>query len=236
MLSIHRIFVTGVECDSITGSTTYGRVQSMYLSSSSLTGTLPSSIGNFGSLTIMIIVDTRISGTIPSTISGLRSVQGLSLYSNSLVGTIPSTISALISVQYLYLDRNLLSGTIPSTMSALTSLKSLSLSNNYLTMGTATSVPISTFSSTTLSGSIGLAENCLVFYTIPPYPYIHVTATHCRSTGKYEVCCPNILYFDVIVYYILFMLLSITVITLHCLPYCLSNNFLLSCWWFLTCR
>ena len=48
MLSIHRIFVTGVECDSFTGSATYGRVTSMYLSFSSLTGTLPSSIGNFG--------------------------------------------------------------------------------------------------------------------------------------------------------------------------------------------
>ena len=205
MLSIHRIFVTGVGCDSLTGSATYGRVKSIYLSSSSLSGTLPSSIGNFGSITIMLIVDTRIGGTIPSTISGL------------------------MSLQKLWLDRNLLSGTIPSTMSALTSLGSLALSNNYLTMGGASSVPISTFSSFTLSGTIGLAENCLVFYTIPPYPYIHVTATHCRSTGKYEVCCPNILYFDVIVYYILFMLLSLTVIILHSLPYCLPDIFLLSC-------
>ena len=229
MLSIHRIFVTGVGCDSLTGSATFGRVKSIYLSSSSLSGTLPSSIGNFGSITIMLIVDTRIGGTIPSTISGLTSVQQLSLYSNSLVGTIPSTISGLMSVQKLWLDRNLLSGTIPSTMSALTSLGSLALSNNYLTMGGASSVPISTFSSFTLSGTIGLAENCLVFYTIPPYPYIHVTATHCRSTGKYEVCCPNILYFDVIVYYILFMLLSLTVIILHSLPYCLPDIFLLSC-------
>ena len=74
--------------------------------------------------------------------------------------------------------------TCPTTMSALTSLGNLNLDNNYLTMGNATSVPISTFSSTTLSGTINLADNCLVFDTRSPYPYRHVTATHCRSTGK----------------------------------------------------
>ena len=218
MLSIHRIFVTGVECDSITGSTTYGRVQSMYLSSSSLTGTLPSSIGNFGSITRMSIEYNEIGGTIPSSISGLTSLELLYFYGNSFVGTIPSTISALISVRHLYLFDNLLSGTIPSTISALTSLPELSLHsnllsgtipstmsamtslwflllfNNYLTMGTATSVPISTFSSTTLSGAIYLYDNCLVFDTTSPYPSRHVTATHCRSTGKHEVYCHNLEY------------------------------------------
>ena len=211
--SIHHIFVTGIECDSITGSATYGRVHSIEVRNMSLTGTLPSSIGNFGSITWMSIEYNDISGTIPSTISGLTSLQYLYFHSNSFVGTIPSTISGLISLQRLYLNinsligtipsaisatslqelklfSNSLSGTIPSTMSALTSLGLLSLFNNYLTMGTATSVPISTFSSTTLSGSIDLAENCLVFDTTSPYPSRHVTATHCRSTGKYEVYCP----------------------------------------------
>ena len=129
----------------------------------------------------------KIGGTIPSTISGLKSLQTLDLTSNSLVGTIPSTISGLTSLQTLDLDTNSLVGTIPSTMSALTSLYSLDLNSNYLTMGGATSVPISTFSSTTLWGTIDLADNCLVFDTTSPYPSRHVTATNCRSTGKYEV-------------------------------------------------
>ena len=138
-------------------------------------------------------------GTIPSTIGGLTSLQNLLLYSNSLVGPIPSTISELTSLRILGFSNNFLSGTIPSTMSALTSLRYLYSSNNYLTMGGATSVPISTFSSTTLSGYIDLADNCLVFDTTSPYPYRHVTATHCRSTGKYEVLCQNLRYSIVII-------------------------------------
>ena len=184
-------------CESITGSATFGRVQSIEVRNMSLSGTLPSSIGNFGNM-------TRIS-----------------LYGNRIYGTLPSTISRLASLQYLDLHSNLLSGTIPSTISALMSLRYLDLSTNYLTMGTATSVPTSTFSPATLSGFITLAENCLVFDTTSPYPYRHVTATHCRSTGKYEVCCSNIRLFDIIlsfVSYFLFSPLHITVITLDSLP------------------
>ena len=105
---------------------------------------------------------------------------GINLSSNSLSGTIPSTITALTSLTEIAFYSNSLTGTIPSAMSALTSLKYLSLKNNYLTMGAATSVPISTFSATTLSGSLYLESNCLVFDTNKPYR--HVTATHCRST------------------------------------------------------
>ena len=151
------------------------------------------------SLQYLSLSSNSLVGTIPSTMSVLTSLQYLYLYSNSLVGTIPSTMSALTSLQYLYLSRNLLSGSIPSTMSALTSLGSLYLNNNYLTMGGATSVPISSFSSYTLSGYIDLADNCLVFDTTSPYPYRHVTATHCRSTGKYEVWCHNLRYSIVII-------------------------------------
>ena len=200
------------------------RVLSISVSSSLLSGTLPSSIGNFGSVTYMSFYYNKIGGTIPSTIGELTSLQTLDLTGNSLVGTIPSTMSVLTSLRYLWMYNNLLSGTIPSTMSVLTSLQDLwlssnslvgsipstisaltllqilNLNNNYLTMGGATSVPISTFSSTTLSGTISLADNCLVFDTTSPYPYRHVTATHCRSTGKYEVWCQNFQYSIVIIY------------------------------------
>ena len=169
---------------------------------------MPSSIGNFGSIKYMSFWNNYIGGTIPSTISGLTSLQTLDLDGNSLVGTIPSTIGRLISLQTLWFKNNLLSGTIPSTMSALTSLGYLYSSNNYLTMGGATSVPISTFSSYTLSGYIDLADNCLVFDTTSPYPYRHVTATHCRSTGKYEVWCQNFQYSIVIISLVISELIS----------------------------
>ena len=95
----------------------------------------------------------------------------------------------MTSLTQIVLNTNSLSGTIPSTMSALTSLSYLDLQSNYLTMGTATSVPTATFSSYTLSSySLNLEDNCLAFDTTSPYPYRHVTATHCRSTSKYEIC------------------------------------------------
>ena len=161
-------------------------------------GTIPSTISGLTSLRYLDLDRNSLVGTIPSTISGLRSLQALDLSSNLLSGTIPSAIGGLTSLQTLWFSNNLLSGTIPSTMSALTSLGNLYSSNNYLTMGGATSVPISTFSSYTLSGYINLADNCLVFDTRSPYPYRHVTATHCRWTGKYEVWCHNILHFDIV--------------------------------------
>ena len=163
------------------------------------------------------------SGTIPNTISALTSLQYLWFNSNSLVSTIPSTISGLTSLKLLFLNSNSLVGTIPSTISAMTSLWFLLLFNNYLTLGGATSVPISTFSSYTLSGIIDLYDNCFVFDTTSPCLYRHVTATHCHSTGKHEVCCPNIRYIDIILFYddyFLFMFLHTTVITLGSLPYC----------------
>ena len=165
----------------------------------------------------MSFSSNKIGGTIPSTISGLRSLQTLDLDTNSLVGTIPSTMSALTSLQSLYLSFNSLVGTIPSTMSVLASLQALYLNNNYLTMGGATSVPISTFSSTTLSGYIDLADNCLVFDTRSPYPCRHVTATHCRSTGKYEVWCHNLRYSIVIISLVISQLLCDVISILYCI-------------------
>ena len=160
------VFLSGVTCDSIIGSATYGRIRSIGISSRRLTGTLPSTIGNFQSLTLIDFSYNSLTGTIPSTISTLTSLTGISFYSNSLTGTIPSTISTLTSLTYL------------------------DLRYNYLTMGAATSVPISTFSATTLSGNLYLDNNCLVFYT--KNPYRTVTSRHCRDSftstpipGKY---------------------------------------------------
>ena len=77
-----------------------------------------------------------------------------------------------------------LAGTIPSTFSKLTSLSLLYLFSNYLTMGSATTVPNTTFSSTTLSGGgLSLGSNCLAFH----YGSISVSATHCAPTSGKSV-------------------------------------------------
>ena len=102
----------------------------------------------------------------------------------------------LVAIDFSY---NFFNGTIPSTMSALTSLEYVNFDNNYLTMGTASTVPISTFSSFTLSKNISLSDNCLAFDTTVPYR--HVTATHCRPTSKYQLTvasCNSISYMMII--------------------------------------
>ena len=197
-------FFEGVTCGSVSGSSTYANVISISLDSLALYGSLPSSIGNFQSLTVFDLSNNNINGSIPSTISGMTALQSLYLSYNSLTGSIPSTISGMTALQSLDLTSNSLTGSIPSTISSLTALGSLSLSrnsligsipstmrtltalqfinldNNYLTMGTATTVPPSTFSNNTLNhGEIYLDSNCLAF----SYGGYSTSATHCSPTS-----------------------------------------------------
>ena len=90
-------------------------------------------------------------------------------------------LTALMTSPCLHIS---LAGTIPSTFSKLTSLSLLYLFSNYLTMGSATTVPNTTFSSTTLSGGgLSLGSNCLAFH----YGSISVSATHCAPTSGKSV-------------------------------------------------
>ena len=156
----------GVTCGTVSGSATYESVTSIALSGLSLTGTIPSSIGSLTSLQYLKLKTNNLNGTIPSSIGSLTSLTTLDLQFNQLTGTIPSSFSNLISLSSLYLDYN------------------------YLTMGSATTVPASTFSSKTLSryqsGYFSLSNNCLAF----SYNSTSVSATHCAPTsGKSLVLC-----------------------------------------------
>ena len=107
------------------------------------------------------------------------------MFRNSLTGTIPSTIGSIESLEELDLGHNELAGTIPTTFSQLNRLSDLYLDSNHLSMGSATTVPTSTFSSYTLSafgatGTLSVSENCLEFTYID---YV-VTATHCPTESK----------------------------------------------------
>ena len=197
----------GVTCGTVSGSATYASVTSIKLASLSLTGTIPSSIGSLTSLQYFYLYTNKLSGTIPSSIGSLTSLQYLKVYKNSLSGTIPSSIGSLtllngmdlssnilsgtipgsvgllILLQYLHLESNRLAGTIPSSFNKLTRLSDLELETNYLTMGSATTVSKSVFSSTTLSGTLTLSSNCLAF----TYGSISVSVTHCAPTSGTSV-------------------------------------------------
>ena len=113
----------------------------------------------------------------------------------ALLSLIPSSssIGSLTLLTSLYLQSNQLVGTIPSAFSKLISLSSLHLDTNYLTMGSATTVPASTFSLTTLGkkGTLTLYDNCLVFLVQRIVAY----ATHCAPTSGESLIsyCMNIM-------------------------------------------
>ena len=128
-----------------------------------LTGTIPSSIGSLLSLTYTSLSYNSLIGTIPSSIGLISSVEEFFAHNNQLTGTIPSSVGLMSSLQVLSLYSNKLTGTIPSTFSQLSNLNDLELAANYLTMGSATSVPESTFSAFTLSTFLDISYNCLTF-------------------------------------------------------------------------
>jgi hypothetical protein len=122
-----------------------------YISLSSASGILPSSLGAISSLKTIQIQFVNISGTLPNEIFSLSSLKTLIITDTDLTGNIPSSISLTsLTMMYLYnnkfnsilpsgfplsltslkLDNNQLNGTI-DVLNSLTSLTVLTLANNY---------------------------------------------------------------------------------------------------------
>ena len=152
-------------------------LKTVFLFRNELTGTVPNLIGSLTSMTHLDLGNNLLIGTIPESIGSVSSLTFLGFGYNAFTGTIPaSIISKCTSLAHLYFDGNTLTGTIPTTFSKLTNLFDLNLSNNYLTMGSATSVPESTFSAMTLSHYLATYNNCLTFR--------NEIGTHCKPTSS----------------------------------------------------
>ena len=115
----------GVICDS-------GSVFSLSLMINSLTGTIPSELGNLTELTTLYLDRNTLSGSIPPELGNLTNLIYLRLYYNSLSGSIPSELGNLTNLTELYLMQNSFSGSIPASFGNLTKLTDLSLADNYL--------------------------------------------------------------------------------------------------------
>ncbi|PSR87660.1 MDIS1-interacting receptor like kinase [Actinidia chinensis var. chinensis] len=97
-----------------------------------LQGMLPLTLGNLTRLVNLDISDNHLTGSIPSSIGHLTNLTSLSLYSNQLTGLIPLEIGNLKNLKALYIGRNNLYGPIPSSIGNLTHLTYLNLSSNNL--------------------------------------------------------------------------------------------------------
>ncbi|XP_004252832.1 probable LRR receptor-like serine/threonine-protein kinase At2g16250 [Solanum lycopersicum] len=102
------------------------------LSSSSILGSLPSSLGSLTNLDYMSLFNNSITGTIPLELGKLRSLRVLDLSWNSLTGEIPSSVSNIMNLSVLDLSSNILSGKIPVEFGSFLGLKLLNLSYNSL--------------------------------------------------------------------------------------------------------
>lgn len=105
-------------------------LQVLDLSSSSILGLLPSSLGSLRRLSHLSLSNNSITGTIPPALGKLLFLESLDLSRNELAGSIPNAFSALQNLTSLNLSSNYLSGSIPIEFGSLHSLRSLDLSSN----------------------------------------------------------------------------------------------------------
>ncbi|XP_044478465.1 MDIS1-interacting receptor like kinase 2-like [Mangifera indica] len=103
------------------------------LSFNHFSGKIPPEIGLLTNLQILHLDENQLNGTIPSEIGQCRSLNELALYSNSLKGQIPASLGNLTNLVSLYLYNNSFSGSIPTEMGNLTNLMELYLDTNRLT-------------------------------------------------------------------------------------------------------
>ncbi|KAG5573527.1 hypothetical protein H5410_063293 [Solanum commersonii] len=108
------------------------QLKQLDLSSSSILGSLPSSLGSLSNLDFLSLFNNSITGTVPLELGKLSSLRFLNLSWNSFTGEIPTSVSDIKNLSVLDLSSNFLSGQIPVEFGSFLGLKLLNLSNNSL--------------------------------------------------------------------------------------------------------
>ena len=110
-----------------------GRVTVLWLAGNNLTGSIPSELGNLGSLETLLLFSNDLTGPIPPALGRLNRLKTLYVSSSNLTGTIPPELGNLDSLRVLLLFDNELTGLIPPEVGRLDRLEALYLSGNNLT-------------------------------------------------------------------------------------------------------
>jgi hypothetical protein len=112
-------------------------LQVLDLSSCSVNGAIPSSLGNLTNLTTLYLSHNNLTGQIPFSLRQLGHLSVLDLSRNSLTESIPTSFALLGNLSVLDLSVNNLSGLIPPGIGTLVKLQYLNLSSN----GFSSSIP-----------------------------------------------------------------------------------------------
>ncbi|XP_027156060.1 probable LRR receptor-like serine/threonine-protein kinase At3g47570 [Coffea eugenioides] len=127
ILSLSRIQIGGILPTAIANLST--KLTSLWLNDNTISGSLPSGIGNLGYLDVR---NNSLSGIIPDSLGKLVKMQELYLSENSFAGEIPSTIGDISELQILVLEQNMLTGNIPVSLSNCSNLQGFTVSQNRL--------------------------------------------------------------------------------------------------------
>ncbi|CAK9178726.1 unnamed protein product [Ilex paraguariensis] len=92
----------------------YPPIESLDLSDNSLTGNLPSDIGNLGRLKLLNLAKNKLSGKLPDELSKLSGLEYLDLSNNNFMGKIPEKLPSGLKV--LNVSYNDLSGSVPENL------------------------------------------------------------------------------------------------------------------------
>ncbi|KAL0314785.1 UNVERIFIED_CONTAM: hypothetical protein Sangu_2322900 [Sesamum angustifolium] len=110
------------------------KLEALGLAKNSLSGTIPSFIGNFTFLIELSLRGCGFQGEIPESLVRLRNMQFLNLAENRLTGRLPSGLYNISSISRFSMTSNLLQGNIPSNIGlSLPNLQFLGLGHNDFT-------------------------------------------------------------------------------------------------------
>ena len=135
LFSLTKLVTLDLAALSLTGSipSTVGdltRLEYLSLNDNQLTGSLPASIASLGRLLQLQLAGNSLSGTLPSGLWQLSHLENLELNDNAFSGTIPAEIGDMVALSVLSLGGNRFSGTLPAELGKLTNLRWLDVSAN----------------------------------------------------------------------------------------------------------
>jgi Leucine-rich repeat (LRR) protein len=137
------------------------RLFSLNTSSNLLTGSLPSEIKSFSSLTQLLFNNNFFTGSVPSSFSNFTFLIDLWLNDNDLTGTLPFPLAVFSSLKEFFIQSNFFTGSVSDLLfiplAENSTCTDIDLSNNLFTG----SLVASFFSSQTSLETFAAVNNCL---------------------------------------------------------------------------
>ena len=108
------------------------RVSGLNLSHMSLSGYIPSEIGNLSFLSFLSIRNNNFQGSLPNELARLLHLEYLDFGFNSFTGDIPPSLGSLPKLKSLLLEANFFLGNLPLSLWNISSLQTINISYNQL--------------------------------------------------------------------------------------------------------